>query len=41
MLIHGYPVSGSAWDRQVLVLLDTGHRVITYDRRGLTRHPVR
>jgi hypothetical protein len=32
---------GSAWDRQVPVLLDAGHRVITYGRRGLTRHPVR
>ena len=30
-----------AWDRQVPVLLGAGHRGITYDRRGLTRHPVR
>ena len=34
VLIHGYPLSGRAWDRQVPVLLDAGHRVITYDRRG-------
>jgi pimeloyl-ACP methyl ester carboxylesterase len=34
MLIHGYPLSGRAWDKQVPVLLDAGHRVITYDRRG-------
>ena len=34
VLIHGYPLSGRAWDKQVLVLLDAGHRVITYDRRG-------
>ena len=34
VLIHGYPLSGRAWDRQVPVLLDDGHRVITYDRRG-------
>ena len=34
ILIHGYPLSGRAWDRQVPVLLDAGHRVITYDRRG-------
>ena len=34
VLIHGYPLSGRAWDKQVPVLLDAGHRVITYDRRG-------
>jgi non-heme chloroperoxidase len=34
ILIHGYPLSGQAWDKQVPVLLDAGHRVITYDRRG-------
>jgi non-heme chloroperoxidase len=34
VLIHGYPLSGRAWDRQVPVLLEKGHRVITYDRRG-------
>ena len=34
VLIHGYPLSGRAWDKQVPMLLDDGHRVITYDRRG-------
>src|SRR6266513_2319606 len=34
LLIHGYPLSGRAWDKQVPVLLEAGHRVITYDRRG-------
>ena len=34
VLIHGYPLSGRAWDKQVPVLLGNGHRVITYDRRG-------
>jgi pimeloyl-ACP methyl ester carboxylesterase len=34
VLIHGYPLSGRAWDRQVPLLLEAGHRVITYDRRG-------
>src|SRR5215470_5942235 len=34
VLIHGYPLSGRAWDKQVPVLLGDGHRVITYDRRG-------
>jgi non-heme chloroperoxidase len=34
VLIHGYPLSGRGWDKQVPVLLEDGHRVITYDRRG-------
>ena len=34
VLIHGYPLSGRAWDKQVPALLDAGYRVITYDRRG-------
>ncbi|MBE0568865.1 MAG: alpha/beta hydrolase [Deltaproteobacteria bacterium] len=34
VFIHGYPLSGASWEKQVPVLLDAGHRVITYDRRG-------
>jgi len=34
VLIHGYPLSGVSWEKQVPVLLNAGHRVITYDRRG-------
>lgn len=34
ILIHGWPLSGRSWERQVPVLLDAGYRVITYDRRG-------
>jgi len=34
VLIHGYPLSGSSWEKQVAALLAAGHRVITYDRRG-------
>src|SRR5438270_9683354 len=34
VLIHGYPLSGASWEKQMPVLLDAGHRVITYDRRG-------
>jgi non-heme chloroperoxidase len=34
VLIHGYPLSGRAWEKLVPVLLDAGYRVITYDRRG-------
>src|ERR1700689_198097 len=35
VLIHGYPLSGASWEKQVPVLLNAGYRVITYDRRGL------
>src|ERR1700719_2457976 len=34
VLIHGYPLNGASWDKQVPALLEAGHRVITYDRRG-------
>ena len=34
VLIHGYPLSGASWEKQVPLLLEAGHRVITYDRRG-------
>ena len=34
VLIHGYPLSGASWEKQIAVLLAAGHRVITYDRRG-------
>jgi non-heme chloroperoxidase len=34
VLIHGYPLSGASWEKQVAALLNAGHRVITYDRRG-------
>jgi non-heme chloroperoxidase len=34
VLIHGYPLSGRGWDKQVPALLKAGYRVITYDRRG-------
>lgn len=34
VLIHGWPLSGASWEKQVAALLDAGHRVITYDRRG-------
>jgi len=34
VLIHGYPLNGASWEKQVPVLMDAGYRVITYDRRG-------
>jgi non-heme chloroperoxidase len=34
VLIHGYPLDSSSWEKQTAVLLDAGKRVITYDRRG-------
>jgi pimeloyl-ACP methyl ester carboxylesterase len=37
VLIHGFPLSGRSWERQVLPLIDSGHRVILYDRRGFGR----
>ncbi|MGW3036329.1 alpha/beta fold hydrolase [Streptomyces sp. NPDC001178] len=37
VLIHGYPLDGHSWERQVPALLEAGHRVITYDRRGFGR----
>ena len=34
VLIHGYPLSGLSWEKQIPALLAAGKRVITYDRRG-------
>ena len=34
ILIHGYPFSGTALELQERALIEAGHRVITYDRRG-------
>jgi non-heme chloroperoxidase len=37
VLVHGWPLSGSSWERQSAALLAAGYRVITYDRRGFGR----
>ena len=37
VLIHGWPMSGRSWEPQVGALIEAGHRVITYDRRGFGR----
>lgn len=34
VLIHGWPLSGASWEKQVPALIAAGYRVITYDRRG-------
>jgi non-heme chloroperoxidase len=34
LMIHGYPFSGTAWEKEEAFLLNEGFRVITYDRRG-------
>jgi non-heme chloroperoxidase len=37
VLIHGWPLDGASWEKQTAALLEAGHRVITYDRRGFGR----
>ncbi len=37
VLIHGYPLDGTSWERQERDLLADGYRVVTYDRRGFGR----
>lgn len=37
MLIHGFPLDVSSWERQERELLANGYRVISYDRRGFGR----
>jgi len=34
ILIHGWPLSSVMWEYQVPDLVNSGHRVIAYDRRG-------
>ena len=34
VLVHGWPLSGRSWEKQIPVLVEEGYRVITYDRRG-------
>ena len=37
VLIHGWPLSGESWSKQVPAFQAAGFRVITYDRRGFGR----
>jgi len=34
VLIHGFPFSATAWEKEETALLAAGYRVIAYDRRG-------
>lgn len=34
VLVHGWPLSGAAFEDNAAVFADAGYRVITYDRRG-------
>ena len=34
---HGWPLSGDAWDAQMLFFLGEGYRVVAFDRRGQGR----
>ena len=37
VLIHGWPLSGDMWDKQLNYLAEHGARAIAYDRRGFGR----
>lgn len=37
VLIHGWPLSSDSWDPIANALVEAGHRVIAYDRRGFGR----
>lgn len=37
VLIHGWPLSGQSWEKQLGALTGAGYRVVTYDRRGFGR----
>ena len=41
ILIHGWPLTGDMFEYQTVALLESGFRVITYDRRGFGQsgHP--
>ncbi len=34
VLIHGFPLDGRSWEKQMPALLGAGYQVIAYDRRG-------
>lgn len=34
VLVHGWPLSATSWERQTAALVASGRRVVAYDRRG-------
>jgi non-heme chloroperoxidase len=34
VLVHGWPLSARSWEGQIPALVEAGHRVVAYDRRG-------
>lgn len=40
ILIHGWPLSSKSWELQIPVLVETGFRVIAYDRKGFGKSSV-
>ena len=41
VLIHGWPLSGRSFEKQVGALVEASYRAITYDRRGTSPTPAR
>ena len=37
VLLHGWPLSADSFDDHALALVEAGHRVVSYDRRGFGR----
>jgi non-heme chloroperoxidase len=37
VLLHGWPLDSRSWEPQQPALVQAGHRVIAYDRRGFGR----
>jgi pimeloyl-ACP methyl ester carboxylesterase len=37
VLLHGWPLDSRSWEAQLPALVQAGHRVVTYDRRGFGR----
>jgi non-heme chloroperoxidase len=37
VLVHGWPLDGSMWEKQAIFLAENGQRVVTFDRRGFGR----
>jgi len=40
LLIHGWPLNGESWELQIPALIESGFRVIVYDRRGFGKSDI-